>query len=457
MKKSIDIILWITAVLVPLTIFTTILLLVLRPPRARPAPVVPLDHTIPPNFEVGRSMCGMAPIPCNLNAPSSCDACGDGWTCSSVGANDTDFGVEGSFCLPARPTSACTQMAVDTNERMPGVWRWSGWAGVNVQKWECACPYPTFYPMDTTSGSTSAGACKRSSDVCRGGTWTYPCKHPTHCTNPNDPTSCTLDLDACMPLSQAARDAVVGEDVLKNGQCKCADGDRLAMAGGLPVCVRDTCTATPPCTPATPCPGNASCVDGTCARLTSSCETNQDCGKGGVCENDGTCTWGHWSTLPLSPYVFGECDCPDGCYSVGSLCACPAALEFVQRGGKCVGIPSKGPNGPRTFESVFPSKQVCEDPGEASQWTPLNITVDGQVFEKKGTGNVNGVDGTRMRQEDGKIENDASDMKTCFTLCKMDENCKALNYRHAEATCDLATTDSLTGTGNTNISAYAKK
>lgn len=194
-----------------------------------------------------------------------------------------------------------------------------------MQNWECACPYPSFYPMDTTIDSSSSGACKRSSQLCRGGTWTYPCKRPLVCAEDN-PSDCKIDIHTCVSLTPDERDALVGADVGVYGQCECAPGDRISMDGstGLPVCVPDTCAATPRCNEAEgkTCPGNAQCVDGMCTRATSSCSINEDCGPSGICEADGTCTWGRWVTLPIEPYVFGECECPDGCHSVGSLCAC---------------------------------------------------------------------------------------------------------------------------------------
>ncbi len=322
-----EIVLWILAVALPIT-FLTVALVVL----SRNHPPTPCDDPnacdnkaqgVAPTLATPVMACGDKPVQCNLNKPNTCGMCGEDWSCQSVTKNDTDYGVEGSFCLPKKPTSACTQVPVDSNERMQGVWRWQGWGGVNLQKWECSCPYPNFYPMDT-SGGISAGACKKSSNLCRGGTWTYPCERPVVCTNPADPSTCALDINACANLTPEKRDALLGANVLAYGRCECADGDRLTMDGatGMPECVADTCTATPSCDAETPCPGGASCVNGFCARATSSCDKDQDCGKGGVCEANGTCSWGHWKTLPIPPYVFGQCECPQNCRSMGSLCVC---------------------------------------------------------------------------------------------------------------------------------------
>ena len=228
-----------------------------------------------------------------------------------MSANDTDFGIEGNFCLPSKPTTACTQVPTDPNARMQGVWRWGGWAGVNVQGWECACPYPSFYPMDTTPDSISRGACKKSSALCRGGTWTYPCEREGEGDGP------------CAPLTAEETAELVGADVLAYGKCECEEGDRLSMGGaGVPVCVKDTCSATPGCDESTPCPGGASCVAGTCVTSTSSCEEDVDCGVGGRCNDDGKCSWGHWKAHDSAPWTFGECQCPESCHSVGTMCAC---------------------------------------------------------------------------------------------------------------------------------------
>lgn len=316
MRTSTEIWVWIASILIPSIILGVAMLLLRKghttssPPGAPP----PDPHTIaPPTPPPSNVACGAEPFVCNVTDPlQTCTQhCGDGWRCTQVETNDTDFGVEGSFCLPTKPTTACTQLPTDSNERMQGVWRWTGWAGVNVQNWECACPYPAFYPMDMGTG-TSAGACKKSSSLCRGGTWTYPCKR-----NPEDPAEITCEL------STEEKNALQGADVLTHGQCACEDGDRVALDGGLPVCVPDTCAVLPRCDDDTPCPGGASCgTDGTCVRASSSCATDEECGKSGRCGDDGSCTWGHWKPAPVVPYVFGECECPDGCASVGSFCTC---------------------------------------------------------------------------------------------------------------------------------------
>ncbi len=309
MRKSTEIVLWVIALVVPAVLLTVgILILRKQTPSPPPAPDgSPFGAIVPGSAQA--VSCGASAVTCSLTAPNACTDCGDGWTCQRVDANDTDYGVDGTFCLPTKPASACTQTPVDSNERMPGVWRWTGWAGVNVQGWECACPSPRFYPMDT-GGGTSAGACKKSAALCVGGDWTYPCRR-----SESDPS-------VCDPLSDEQRDALLGSDVMQNGLCRCHEGDRLSMdtSTGLPVCVPDTCDAVPRCSADSPCPGGAACMRGRCVRASSTCDEDVDCGKSGECTS-GVCTWGRWRAYP-GLGVFGECDCPESCASVGSLCSC---------------------------------------------------------------------------------------------------------------------------------------
>lgn len=223
------------------------------------------------------------------------------------------------LCLPEKPVTRCMQPSTNPNERVPGSWRWTGWMGTNKQAWTCACPYASFYPMDTTPNADTAGACLRSSNVCRGGTWTYPCKHPIRC----DSTTCSLDLDSCETLTPDERNALVGADMWEFGHCACKPGDRVELdaSTGVPICVPDTCSTLLRCTETTPCPGSATCVAGSCVRATSSCTEDSDCGDAGTCL-EGTCTWGKWRTLPIVPYVFGACECPRACVSRGTRCEC---------------------------------------------------------------------------------------------------------------------------------------
>ena len=135
--------------------------------------------------------------------------------------------------------------------------------------------------------------------------------------------------------------------------------------------------------------------------------------------------------------------------------------KFARRGGKCVGIPSTGDNGPRNFESVYPSLTVCEIPGRVSQWTPESITVNGTGFKKVGEGKREdetlGVRINSREDNTNTIPNTASDMITCMTLCENDPTCLALNFRHDTGVCDLVKSSVQTKTYNTNLSAYTKQ
>lgn len=321
--NKLEILLWVVCTCVPGLLAAALILALRR--RTPPQPCSTGTgaecnlSTILPDTSADVAMCGAQPVACNLADVASCSACGDGWACTAVEANDTDYGVEGSFCLPEKPVTRCMQPSTNPNERVPGSWRWTGWMGTNKQAWTCACPYASFYPMDTTPNADTAGACLRSSNVCRGGTWTYPCKHPIRC----DSTTCSLDLDSCETLTPDERNALVGADMWEFGHCACKPGDRVELdaSTGVPICVPDTCSTLLRCTETTPCPGSATCVAGSCVRATSSCTEDSDCGDAGTCL-EGTCTWGKWRTLPIVPYVFGACECPRACVSRGTRCEC---------------------------------------------------------------------------------------------------------------------------------------
>lgn len=341
MKKGVEITIWVVSVGLPLT--ALVLGLLLLHPKRPHTETAQEDQTAgqssAPMFTVQSATCGDVPVECDPTSLDSCASCGGEFVCTDVGPNDTDYDIEGTYCLPAKPSSACAQLPLDSNQRMQGRLRWTGWAGVNIQDWECTCPYPQYYPMDTTAGGASVGACKRSSALCRNGVWTYPCKRPIDANGQIVP-------DACESISDEEAAALVGSDPLQNGLCSCDNvpcgsnedcagtcvngfctGQRLSMnsTSGLPECVPDTCQVSAPCTVGgASCPGGAVCVGGYCASPSSTCTSDVDCGVGGQCSPSGTCSWGKWKVLPVAPYVFGTCECPAGCESRGSVCMCPA-------------------------------------------------------------------------------------------------------------------------------------
>lgn len=327
--RKLEIVLWVVSVTVPVIVMVIGFILVTNRKQKRdPSSEQPTSLPLISN----NTQCGTNPIPCDPSDSRSCATCDEGFVCTNVESNDTDHDIEGTFCLPQKPSSACSQLPTDTNARMQGTSRWTGWGGINVQQWDCACPYPQYYPMDTTAQGLSSGACKRSSALCRNGVWKYPCKRPE--------VNGVVSVNECEVLSDEESAKLVGSDPLQNGLCSCdnvpcvdgADcagncvdgvcvGQRLSMnsTSGLPECVPDTCEATISCTDS--CPGGASCVGGKCEPSTSTCNTDVDCGEGGVC-NGGKCLWGVWETSPTPPYVFGNCVCPATCNSKGSVCIC---------------------------------------------------------------------------------------------------------------------------------------
>ena len=330
MSRKLEIVLWVLSILIPgvlLGVGVGLIQKQKRPTTTTTAPQPLIEPQLQsPVYEGsdnvgGGGDCSIEPVPCDMANVASCSACNNpGYTCTNVGANDTDYNIEGTFCLPAKPTTACTAPALDPSSRMQGQYRWTGWAGVHVQDWSCSCPYPRLYPMDSTSGSLTEGACKRSSDLCRGGVWDFPCRR--------DPT----DPSVCEELTPEEEAELVGSDPLQYGMCSCDNmpcstnlecasgvcgdagvcvGQRVGMNSrtGLPECVRDTCSLTLTCDVATDCPASASaeCVDGRCQKQ---CVYDDECGEGGRCGGGGECVWGVWAVHNVSPYVFGECVLP---------------------------------------------------------------------------------------------------------------------------------------------------
>lgn len=277
MKKGVEITLWIVAVSVP--IVALIVGLKLVSPKTSPPPESSSDDTMigqstSPQFEELTTLCGSEAIPCDISDPGACSECsGEGFVCTSVGSNDTNYGVEGTFCLPAKPQSACARFPVDHSEHMQGRFRWAGWAGVNAQNWQCECPYPQYYPMDTTSTSADVGACKRSSALCRYGTWNYPCVRKV------DEETGEVIPDQCEDLTPEEEDALAGSDPLQNGMCSCKNV---------------------PCVDDEDCAGD--CVGGVCVNQRLSMNPTLGVPE---CVRD-TCS-GEWEILPVAPYIYGHC------------------------------------------------------------------------------------------------------------------------------------------------------
>lgn len=273
MHKAVDITLWILGVSVPLVIL--IVGIIVLSNKSQPPPPTSDMPTVKPDLssnQVGTGVCGASAVECDPTDPNACDGCGDaGFVCTAVSGNDTNYDIEGTYCLPAKPQTACSQPAVNNSERMQGVERWVGWAGVNVQNWQCDCAYPQYYPMDTGVGVES-GACKRSSALCRHGTWTYPCVRRVDALGVVIP-------DQCEDITPEEEARLVGSDPLQNGLCSCENV---------------------PCTSDSECAG--SCVDGVCQGQRLSMNTASGVPE---CVPD-TCV-GKWEIFPTAPYIYGHC------------------------------------------------------------------------------------------------------------------------------------------------------
>jgi hypothetical protein len=276
MKKGVEITIWIVAVSIPIiSLIVGVKLLVPPKPQSDPSTDdTSVGQSTSPEMPASASTtCGSEAIPCDLGDADACSVCGGGFVCTNVGANDTNYNVEGTYCLPAQPDSACSRFPVDHSEHMQGRFRWTGWAGVNVQNWQCDCPYPQYYPMDTTLSSADTGACKRSSALCRNGVWKYPCVRKV------DEETGEIIPDQCEDLSPEEEDALAGTDPLQNGLCSCKDV---------------------PCVDDGDCAGD--CMGGVCVNQRLSMSPTLGVPE---CVRD-TCV-GEWEILPVPPYIYGHC------------------------------------------------------------------------------------------------------------------------------------------------------
>lgn len=196
--------------------------------------------------------CSQTPTPCKSN--KDCDVCSDGteFVCQSISADENSKGVSGTFCLPEKPVSDCMPLKENSsNDQIPGKWHWAGWKDVETQGWSCVCEWPSFYPQSTS------GACLRSSELCSGTGWQYPCIR-----DPEDPSRC-LDL-SCETASDCP--------------------DPLGM-----ICENNECVL-----PRKPCSSVLDCgtENNECQQYASggsSCKNNRDCPGGGICNSDKKC------------------------------------------------------------------------------------------------------------------------------------------------------------------------
>lgn len=176
-------------------------------------------------------LCTDVPRPCTSN--SDCANCGNpnlGFQCSDLTAGQATSGVAGKYCTPQQPQDACRAVpaGVPPSEQVPGVYLWEGWKAANAQAWSCNCA-SNYYPADAADG-----ACRKSSALCRHGTWEYPTPGHKVGDAPATAGACTCDAVPCTKDSECA---------VKCGPNKVCVQQRLGMdpKAGLPTCVPDTC------------------------------------------------------------------------------------------------------------------------------------------------------------------------------------------------------------------------
>ena len=301
--------------------------------------------------------CSTTALPCTTN--TDCQKCTDytlvDFTCQNVTESNTDYGVSGNFCLPAKPnTSACWDYECDpstTNcsNQMPGRWYWQGWQDVETMAWNCDCEYSDYYPQEQ-----STSACIKSGDLCKHGTWTYPCvqdtNNPSQCTPPTKEQmgsspiingKCTCVNNPCLNDSDC-----VSTCILCNGRSCNSDKDctEYCQAGAVCDSITKTCIGTA----ATGISGNCAnqktgfnnegiptCVTDMCpvecAKVT--CTKNSDCDNGcqsgatcnvstGYCKGNNLINPGEWVMLEKPPYTYGYCKCPPNCVATENQCIC---------------------------------------------------------------------------------------------------------------------------------------
>ena len=215
-----------------------------------PAGYTGADCSNPPSTAVNNPAaadhaCSRAPRACT--GDSDCAACasaaGSEYVCTDVKAAQTGTGVAGKYCAPAKPVDACKAVpaGVPADTQIPGEYFWQGWRDVEAMAWTCNCPFPEYYPADATDGG-----CKHSENLCRGGTWAYPCTE----RGPDGNSCITTDLSlvGASPLTYGACDCshtacASAADCVPGAECSAnVCTQRAAMdASGVPTCIPDTC------------------------------------------------------------------------------------------------------------------------------------------------------------------------------------------------------------------------
>lgn len=145
-----------------------------------------------------KPLCLATPVPCETN--EDCQACGDNveTQCVELARHTPEqekvYGKSGKFCLPAKPEQKC-------NEKLGGLYVWTGWSEINRQEFDCLCSYPEI--------AGGPGCSQLNPNVCQGGTYTY--------------------------------DAVKDKRGPKPSDCKCGSGHNLmvprGVEGAVPLCI----------------------------------------------------------------------------------------------------------------------------------------------------------------------------------------------------------------------------
>lgn len=239
--------------------------------------------------------CGASPKECTEDV--DCAACQstEAYTCQQLTPEENAAGLDGKYCLPAKPSDNCgMDVCKDIGDaagrvecyskRIPGSYYWEGWSGVDTQAWSCSCDFPLYYRAEI--GTEDAGACKKTPELCKYGKWIYPCK-----TNPDAP-------DVCLPMSPEEEQELVGSQPLYNGKCDCQNV---------------------PCTTNTDCASNV-CKDGVCQYQRTALDPQTGLP---TCVLDTCKPHGDWVGQKEPPYAYGRCICSGGAIDTGYSCYMP--------------------------------------------------------------------------------------------------------------------------------------
>jgi hypothetical protein len=130
---------------------------------------------INPNVSSTRPMCMDKPIECNTD--NDCRQCNDAITMKCIEMKRSPdqrkaYGnIHNKYCLPEKPNKPC-------NEKLGGIWTWTGWSGGNRKEWDCLCTYPEI--------AGNVGCTHLNPNVCNLGVYNYDARTATRGPNPGD-------------------------------------------------------------------------------------------------------------------------------------------------------------------------------------------------------------------------------------------------------------------------------